>query len=173
MTGLAREVGDLVHDQRSEVRFSHPGSNGGEKRRRESGWEGEEDVGGVESLIPRLPFLTGIGMAAVVGLSGMVENEDRSIGEGSGGEGNGPQQLDRKDKDPAKRVSREKGKLRMRGKKNRSRKWLNGPKLSDWGRKTEVSSVQLLCGSFQKGQRQKRQRTGSVWPWNWRIPHSI
>lgn len=108
MTGLAREVGNLVHDQRSEGRFSHPGSNGGGKRRWESGWEGGEDVGGVESLIPRLPFLTGIGMAAVVGLSGMVENEDRSIGEGSGGEGNGPQRLDRSNKDPAKRVSREK-----------------------------------------------------------------
>lgn len=31
MTGLARKVGDLVHDQRSEGRFSHPGQMAGEE----------------------------------------------------------------------------------------------------------------------------------------------
>lgn len=83
-----------------------PGQMAGGKKGRESGWEGGEDVGGVESLIPRLPFTTGIGMAAVVGLSGMVENEDRSIGEGEGERTTTTRP--REQKIQQKRVSREK-----------------------------------------------------------------
>ena len=133
-----------------------PGQMAGGKKGRESGWERGEDVGGVESLIPRLPFTTGIGMAAVVGLSGMVENEDRSIG-GREGEGNGPQQLDPENK-RSKGITREK-----KSRRDRWKKWLNGPKLTGEGKR---KCRQFSCaGHFQR--QKKRQRTGSVWPRTW------
>lgn len=95
MTGLARKVGDLVHDQRSEGRSLSPrgqmaggrgrerGSVGGREKEVWKWWKGERSR--------LLPFLTGIGMA----LRGRFGNGGKRRSIDLGGEREGGTQKER------------------------------------------------------------------------------